>query len=65
MTDPVALTFAETDLTDLATRPGRIALVIEPEGKMTAPVRRVNKLTRGAISRLTEAESWADRKAGR
>ena len=64
MTDPVALTFAETDLADLATRPGRIALVIEPEGKMTAPVRRVNKLTRGAISRLTEAESWADRKPG-
>ena len=64
MTDTLALTFAETDLTDLATRPGRIALVVEPEGRMTAAVRRVNKLTRGAIARLVEDESWAGRKPG-
>lgn len=64
VTDPVSLRFAETDLDALAVQPGRLAVVVEPDGRLSAPARRLNKLTRGALARLVAAESWAGRKPG-
>jgi leucyl aminopeptidase len=64
VTQPLALTFAETDLDAIATRKGRVAVVIDPEGGLSVVARRVNKLTRGALARLTEAESFTKKKAG-
>ena len=36
MTQPLPVVFAETDLEALATMPGRIAVIIPPEGKLDA-----------------------------
>tara|TARA_R110002126_G_scaffold230080_4_gene374757 strand:- start:302263 stop:303723 length:1461 start_codon:yes stop_codon:yes gene_type:complete len=64
VTDPLALTFAETDLDAIAAQKGRIAVVLDPDGGLSVVARRVNKLTRGALTRLTEAAGFADKKAG-
>ncbi|NIZ09869.1 leucyl aminopeptidase [Pseudooceanicola sp. HF7] len=64
MTDPVALSFAETDLEQIPAQAGRVAVVVDPEGSLSAVARRVNRLTKGALARLVEADSFDKRKAG-
>ncbi|MEM8579474.1 MAG: leucyl aminopeptidase, partial [Pseudomonadota bacterium] len=59
MTDLTPITFTETDIDALAARAGRLAVVLGPEGKMDAAARRVNRLTRGALVRMTESEAFA------
>ncbi|MEO0389708.1 MAG: leucyl aminopeptidase [Pseudomonadota bacterium] len=60
MTDLTPITFAATDLEDLATRTGRIAVVLGEEGKMDAAARRVNRLSRGALARIAAEDGFAD-----
>ncbi|MBR9766272.1 MAG: leucyl aminopeptidase [Rhodobacteraceae bacterium] len=64
MTKPVSLRFAETDLDALPGQEGRLAVVVSPDGKLSAPARRVNKLTKGALARMIAAESWQKVKEG-
>ncbi|WP_101066169.1 leucyl aminopeptidase [Roseovarius salinarum] len=64
MTQPVAVQFTETDLARVAEAEGRVAAFITPDGKMDAGARRVNKLTKGALARMTEAPGFARKKPG-
>ena len=54
MTTPVAVTFVETDLDEIAKAEGRIAVFLTPDGKMDTAARRVNRLTKGALVRMVE-----------
>lgn len=47
MTDLTPITFTETAIDRIAAHEGRIAVFVNPEGRMDAGARRVNKLTRG------------------
>lgn len=64
MTDLAKISFVATELKDLADRTGRIALVVAEDGRMGPEARKVNSLTRRAMSRLVEGPGWAKMKAG-
>ena len=64
MTDLTPISFAETDLDALAEHTGRIAILVTPEGQLDPAGRRVNRLTKGAVARLIEADGWAKLKPG-
>ncbi len=58
MTELRKITFAPVDLEALAAASGRIAVFITADGKMSPGARRLNRLTRGAVARAVESESW-------
>jgi len=64
MTDPVAITFAPLDADSLAGAEGRLAILVEAEGKMNAMARKVDGLTRKAVARLVASPGWAKAKSG-
>jgi len=64
MTDLTPITFAETDIDRIAGHAGRLAVFLEPSGRLDAGARRVNKLTKGALARLVEGKRFADLKPG-
>lgn len=64
MTQATAVVFADLDLDAISDFDGRVAVVIPPSGKMDAGARRVNRLTKGTLKRLTESEGWAKVKPG-
>ncbi len=59
MVTPVQFTFEETNIDEIATFAGRVAVFVTPEGKLDPAARRVNRLTKGAIARLVEDEPKA------
>ncbi|MFT3690297.1 leucyl aminopeptidase [Paenirhodobacter sp.] len=62
MTHPVAIAFVQTDPEAFATQRGRIALIV---GAALSPAgRRLDKLTRGAVSRALASEAWGKVKPG-
>jgi leucyl aminopeptidase len=64
MTEPLALSFAPFDPEALAQAEGRIAVLVEAEGRPGAEARRLDGLTRKAVSRLLASPGWAKAKAG-
>jgi leucyl aminopeptidase len=64
MTALTPITFAATDIDQIATFKGRVAVFVDLEGRLDAGARRVNKLTRGALTRMMEAEKFAKSKPG-
>jgi len=64
MTTPVAVDFIETDLDRIATATGRMAVFLTPEGKMDPSARRVNRLTKGALTRMVESGAVEKMKEG-
>lgn len=52
---PVTFTFEETNIDEISTFAGRVAIFVTPDGKLDPAARRVNRLTKGAIARLVEA----------
>ncbi len=64
MTTPVSVNFQDTDIKKIAEIEGRVAVIVTPDGKMDAGARRVNRLTKGALARLLESESWGKAKSG-
>ncbi len=64
MTTPIEISFTETDIDALATAPGKLAVIVTPDGKLDAAARRVNRLTKGALVRLVESEVWEKAKPG-
>lgn len=50
----------KTDLDALATHTGRIAVFAAPDAPQSAPLRRINRLTRGALTRLLASHAFAD-----
>ena len=64
MTALTPLTFTETDIDQIAGFAGRIAVFADPEGRLDAGARRVNKLTRGALARLVASDRFGAAKPG-
>jgi len=58
MTSPAPITFAAPDSDAIAGAAGRVALVVDAEGKLDRAARRVNRLTRGAVARVMETKAW-------
>jgi len=58
MTELTPITFAETDIDQIAGHAGRIAVTIDAEGRLSPGAKRVNKLTRGALLRLVESDKF-------
>ncbi|MER5171481.1 leucyl aminopeptidase [Thioclava sp. GXIMD2076] len=64
MTDPVAISFTETDLDALETAPGLVVVFAEAGRNLGLAGRRVNRLTRGALKRAADSEAFAKLEAG-
>ncbi len=64
MTQPVSIDFQPVDLEALAARPGRIAILAEPEGALSPAARKLDRLTRGAVARAVGSAGFAALKPG-
>lgn len=64
MTDLTPIEFAETDLDALAGAEGKLAVLVTADGKLDPAGRRVNRLTKQAVSRLVDSERWGSVKPG-
>ncbi|MEW9918744.1 leucyl aminopeptidase [Marimonas sp. MJW-29] len=64
MTELTPIRFVETDIEKIASHTGRVAVFVDPEGRLDAGARRVNKLTKGALARLVEGQKFAKSKPG-
>ena len=58
------LEIIETDLDCLSTNEGILIVLITPEGVMDPAARRVNKLTRGSLTRLISSKKFTDADIG-
>jgi leucyl aminopeptidase len=58
MTTPATLSVIEVDLDAIASAQGRVAVLVPSDGKMSAPARRVNRLTKGALARFVESDAF-------
>jgi leucyl aminopeptidase len=64
MNQPVALTFTATDLDRLAGTPGLVALLAEGDAPSSPAARRLDRLTRGMLTRALSSADWARTKTG-
>ena len=64
MTMPAEIRFRETDLVAVAGAGGTVAVLIDPDGRLDAPARKVNTLARKALARLVESAAWERLDAG-
>ncbi len=64
MTTLTPFSFEETEIERIAAQEGRVAVFVDPDGRMDTGSRRVNKLTRGAVARLLKSEGFAKSKPG-
>ena len=55
MTELTPITFAEIDIDRIAGHGGRLAVFLEPGGRLDAAARRVNKPMKGALLRPMES----------
>ncbi|MEX0285491.1 MAG: leucyl aminopeptidase [Paracoccaceae bacterium] len=65
MTQLTDIQFQPTDLDALASHTGRVAILVTPDGELNPPARRANKLTRGAVARLLESDTFSKARSGR
>jgi leucyl aminopeptidase len=64
MTDPLPIRFAATDPEALAAAAGRIAVVLPDQGRSGPLSRRLDRLSRGAITRAMASDAWQKMKSG-
>lgn len=64
MPKPLPIQFQSVDLEALATHPGRIAVLAEPGQPPSAGFRRLDRLTKGALSRALASDSFGKTKPG-
>jgi leucyl aminopeptidase len=64
MPKPLPIQFQAVDLEALATHPGRIAVLAEPGQPLSAGFRRLDRLTKGALSRALASDSFGKTKPG-
>lgn len=64
MTAPLETTFAEVESVEIKDVPGRIVVFLDEDGGMGAVARRVDRLTRGAVRRLSQSPAFVKGKAG-
>ncbi|MBR9841855.1 MAG: leucyl aminopeptidase [Rhodobacteraceae bacterium] len=57
MAKPVSITFTEVETSTIADVEGRVAIIVDPEGRLDVAARRINRLTKGALARLIEAKA--------
>ncbi|MCF6232186.1 MAG: leucyl aminopeptidase [Rhodobacteraceae bacterium] len=53
------ISFASSDIDAIASAPGRVAIIVTPDGKMDKAARRANRLTKGAVARLLASDGFA------
>jgi len=58
MSQPMDVTFIETDANAIAEISGKVAVVMAADGSMNTLTRKANTLMRGALKRLSEGEAW-------
>ncbi|WP_417242665.1 leucyl aminopeptidase [Celeribacter sp.] len=59
MTSPAALTVTETDLDTIEACTATVAVMVGPDGTLGKAARRVNRLTKGAVKRVTDSDGFA------
>ena len=64
MTTPAALTIVPVDLDLIAESEGRIAVFVSESGQLDQTARRVNRLTRGALERFAESDTFSNMGTG-
>ena len=64
MTLPLKPAFALTNPDLLASQPGKIAVVVDGEAPRTLATRRLDRLMRGALTRVMASDAWAKLKPG-
>ncbi len=64
MTTPPSINIVDLDLDAIDAATGRVAVFVNAEGKLDPSARRVNKLSRGAVSRAIESDAFEKAKAG-
>ncbi len=64
MTEPAALALRPLAPEALGALEGRVAVLVDEEGRLSPAARRVDTLTRKAVSRLVASPAWAKAKAG-
>ena len=64
MTAPLKTVFATVDPAGLAAIEGRIAVLVGPDGALDATGRRLDRLMKGALSRLVAGEAFGKAKPG-
>lgn len=64
MTMPPEIRFLPQDLSAVAAAAGRVVVFVAPDGTLPVPARRVDRLTRGALSRAVASDRFADLSAG-
>ncbi|MDE0969749.1 MAG: leucyl aminopeptidase [Octadecabacter sp.] len=64
MTILATLKISETNLDELATRSGAIAIFVTPEGKLDTAARKLNSLSKKVIMRLVESAQFEKVKTG-
>jgi Leucyl aminopeptidase len=58
MTALAQITVTDFDVEAIATAPGRVAVMVTPDGKMSPAARRINRLTKGALARFVESPAF-------
>ena len=64
MTSPATFEIREMDLDDIAAAQGSVAVIVDGDGKLSQPARRINRLSKGALARLVESERFAKARQG-
>ena len=64
MTTPAEIQFKDVDLDVVATAVGKLAVFVDNDGKLDLGARKVNTLTRKALSRFLESEQFEKMSAG-
>ena len=64
MTALIDLTIAELALNDLSALTGTVAVIVTETGTLDPSARRVNRLTRGAVQRVVDADGFDGMKTG-
>ena len=58
MTRPAEIQFQDIDLAAIAAYPGRISVLVDPNGGLSQLSRKVNGLTKGAVARLIASDTF-------
>lgn len=61
---PLSPKFSETNIDEIAGLEGRVAVFATPDGKLDNNARRVNRLTKNALTRVLESPAFEKMKAG-
>jgi leucyl aminopeptidase len=64
MTRPLEVVFEAVNLDAIAQAEGRVAVLVDAQGRLDAGARRVNRLTKGALARLIAGAGFAKADAG-